>query len=185
MSSAEQVLTQVSEFITGAWNDTGASFELINNSAGVPWLLLILWLLIPALRPVRLVIRTYVLTICAVYLLKLIPIFTSGKLSGFDYATVVKAFTEPEVVVVCWAHFIAFDLHAGYTVVEKAHAIGFGLFVRLLLVPTLGLILAAGPAGFLIAHVVIFIFGLFVKSSKGEEDLRGPGLPTSQKKKLH
>jgi hypothetical protein len=187
MSSVEQVFAQVASFIANAWSDHGESFELINNSAPVSWVLLTLWLLVPALRPVRFIVRGYILTICVVYLLKLLPILSSGRFEGFHFAAILKAFQEPDVVVVCWAHFIAFDLHAGYTVVEKAHSIGFGLFVRLLLVPALGLILAFGPIGFLVGQVLIFFFGLFARSPRADNEdpwaNKGPGLPTSRKSK--
>eukprot|EP00475_Leptophrys_vorax_P015337 TRINITY_DN21698_c0_g1_i6.p2 TRINITY_DN21698_c0_g1~~TRINITY_DN21698_c0_g1_i6.p2 ORF type:complete len:181 (-),score=44.21 TRINITY_DN21698_c0_g1_i6:166-708(-) len=179
---------EVAAFVGDVWNSDEKSFTLINYSALLPWLLMFAYLLFPVLRPARHFVKTYILGVCLVYLLKLLPILSAG-LEGFEYRHMVEAFKKSDVVVICWAHFIAFDLHAAYSLVEVIHSRGWGFIWRLSLFPTLPLVLMFGPVRFLLAHILMGVFGLFASAQAQHQDdawaAKGPGLPTSSKRKVH
>eukprot|EP00475_Leptophrys_vorax_P039034 TRINITY_DN697_c0_g1_i2.p1 TRINITY_DN697_c0_g1~~TRINITY_DN697_c0_g1_i2.p1 ORF type:complete len:206 (+),score=44.64 TRINITY_DN697_c0_g1_i2:586-1203(+) len=151
-------------------SDDENSFNLLNNSAPAFWVLMVCYLLVPKLRPARYVVRGYILAVCAMYLVKLIPILQAGEINGFAFQATVQALGKPNIVVICWAHFIAFDLHAAYTVVETVHSNGWSLIWRALLIPILVVICLYGPVGFLAAHTYLGVAGYFIDKSARLED---------------
>ena len=77
----------------------------------------------------------------------LILAFWSGAQGGFDtLPSVMQLFTQPEIALAGWIHYLAFDLFIGAWEVRTARAERIPF---LLVVPCLGLTFMFGPAGYL------------------------------------
>lgn len=76
---------------------------------------------------------------------------------GFGSIEAVRAlFSDDNALAAGWIHYLAFDLFVGTWIVRSG--LGSGLH-PLLLLPTLPLTFLLGPAGFLLALVVMVSFG--------------------------
>jgi len=82
----------------------------------------------------------------------LILVFFSGAKGGFDTLdNVMLLFTQKEVALAGWIHFLAFDLFVGAWVVRTARRIGMSHW---LVLPILPVTLMFGPAGYLLFLVL-------------------------------
>ncbi|MEM7524534.1 MAG: ABA4-like family protein [Pseudomonadota bacterium] len=77
----------------------------------------------------------------------LVLAFFSGAEGGFgSLPEVMSLFTQPEIALAGWIHFLAFDLFVGAWIVRRAREDGVWFaFV----IPCLGLTFMFGPAGYL------------------------------------
>ena len=77
----------------------------------------------------------------------LVLAFWSGASGGFDtLPNVMQLFTQPEIALAGWIHYLAFDLFVGAWEVRTARAERIPFF---LVVPCLALTFLFGPAGYL------------------------------------
>jgi len=77
----------------------------------------------------------------------LILVFWSGAEGGYDtLAGVMRLFTQPEIVLAGWVHYLAFDLLIGAWEARTGRAEGIPF---LLVLPCLALTFLFGPVGFL------------------------------------
>jgi hypothetical protein len=77
----------------------------------------------------------------------LVLAFWSGAEGGFDtLPNVMRLFTQPEIVLAGWIHYLAFDLFVGAWEVRTARAERIPF---LAVVPCLALTFLFGPAGYL------------------------------------
>ena len=67
-------------------------------------------------------------------------------------AALAEAFSDPQAIVIGWAHYLAFDLWVGAWIAEDAG--DRGVAPHLLLVPILLLTFLAGPLGLLVYLLV-------------------------------
>ena len=78
----------------------------------------------------------------------LILAFWSGSEGGFgSLAEVMQLFTQPELVLAGWIHFLAFDLFIGAWECRTARREGIPFW---LVIPCLGLTFMFGPVGLLL-----------------------------------
>lgn len=77
----------------------------------------------------------------------LVLAFWSRAPGGFDtLPNVMALFTQPEIALAGWSHYLAFDLFVGAWIVRTARSEGIA---HLLVLPCLALTFLFGPAGFL------------------------------------
>lgn len=82
----------------------------------------------------------------------LILVYWSGSVGGFDTLTNVKLlFTQDEIVLAGWVHYLAFDLFVGAWIVRKARAKGISFWFVL---PCLPATFLFGPIGYLLFNII-------------------------------
>jgi Domain of unknown function (DUF4281) len=120
-------------------------FRICNMTAMAGWLALLASPFVPKLadRVSALVIPA----LLAIAYTGLILAFWAGAEGGFDsLPNVMLLFTQPEIVLAGWIHYLAFDLFVGAWEVRTARDEGIPF---LLVVPCLALTFLFGPAGYL------------------------------------
>lgn len=132
-----------------------ALYDLANLAALLGWLPLLL--LAPWRRGLAVLAARWAAAILAgAYASLLVAQFARGT-GGMDFATfasidaLAAAFGQPEVLVVGWAHYLAFDLWVGSWIVEDAGARRIG---HPWVAPCLLLTFLAGPVG-LLSYLVV------------------------------
>jgi len=119
-------------------------FSIASALATLGWLLLIV---LPRNRPAHAIASIGIpLTIAALYLVLIVAYFPSAKGGFFSLNDVSLLFSEREVLLAGWIHYLAFDLFIGAweTRDSQAHHIP-----HLLVVPCLLLTFMLGPIGLL------------------------------------
>jgi hypothetical protein len=120
-------------------------FRICNMTAMAGWLGLLASPFVPKLADR--VAGLAVPSLLAVAYAGLVLAFWSGAEGGFDtLANVMRLFTQPEIALAGWIHYLAFDLFVGAWEVRTARAERIPF---LLVVPCLALTFLFGPAGFL------------------------------------
>ncbi|MEW7007744.1 MULTISPECIES: ABA4-like family protein [unclassified Lentilitoribacter] len=93
----------------------------------------------------------------------LILVFWSGSVGGFDTLANVKLlFTQDELLLAGWVHYLAFDLFIGAWIVRTARAEGISFWFVL---PCLPATFLFGPIGYLLFKFIQFSL-IKSKSSK-------------------
>lgn len=120
-------------------------FQIANPLALLGWVALALSPLAP--RPALLIAgRIIPLALSALYA-ALVLAFWAGAEGGFgSLADVMRLFDFPEIALVGWVHYLAFDLFVGAWIAKTASA---ERIPHLLVLPCLLLTFLFGPAGFL------------------------------------
>lgn len=123
----------------------GDIFQIWNMMAMAGWLALLASPFLPKLtdRIAALVIPV----LLAIAYAGLILAFWSGAEGGFDtLPNVMQLFTQPEIALAGWIHYLAFDLLIGAWEVRTARAERIPFLV---VIPCLALTFLFGPAGYL------------------------------------
>lgn len=82
----------------------------------------------------------------------LILVYWSGSVGGFDTLTNVKLlFTQDELLLAGWVHYLAFDLFVGAWIVRTARAKGISFWFVL---PCLPATFLFGPIGYLLFSII-------------------------------
>ena len=121
------------------------AFKICNMLAMAGWLALLASPFLPNLadRIASLAIPT----LLAVAYTGLVLAFWSGAEGGFDtLPNVMQLFTQPEIALAGWVHYLAFDLFVGAWEVRTASTERIPF---LIVVPCLALTFLFGPAGYL------------------------------------
>lgn len=128
-------------------------FTIYNTAILLPWLLL--WVA-PKWKGTQWMVQTQlpILILAASYLVFLVwtfflPSDLSMDFTNFD--SIRAAFARPEVMLVGWVHYLAFDLAVGFWVFQDAQK---RTMPHWLLVPCLIFTLMYGPVGFLLYSLV-------------------------------
>ncbi len=120
-------------------------FRICNMTALAGWLALLASPFAPKLA--QRVSGVLIPLLLAIAYAGLILAFWTGAEGGFDsLASVMLLFTQPEIALAGWVHYLAFDLFVGSWAVRTARAEGIPFVV---VVPCLALTFLFGPAGFL------------------------------------
>jgi hypothetical protein len=119
-------------------------FSLCGAAAGLGWLLLIL---APRWRITQIATSTIVPLAIGVVYLALIARYLPGAQGGFGSLSEVAAlFSQRELLLAGWIHYLAFDLFIGSWEVRDAARLGVP---HLLVIPCLILTFMLGPIGLL------------------------------------
>jgi hypothetical protein len=119
-------------------------FSASGAAAGVGWLLLIF---APGWRTTRIVAGALIPLAIALLYLVLIVRFMPGAQGGFGSLSEVGAlFSQPELLLAGWVHYLAFDLFIGAWQVRDAGRHGVA---HALVIPCLIMTFLLGPIGLL------------------------------------
>lgn len=169
-------MTDFMSWANDVWNNDAKAHGILNTSALPFWVLLSLWLLVPKFKPLTVLVRLYILAVCAFYSAKLVTVLQGNGFEdpSFGFESIMKAFTKPTTVLIGWAHYIAFDMLTGYSIVTQVHASSMSWYIRILFVPVLFLTLMFGPTGYLVSQLLIIFFRFVgVTSSKRKVEQKG------------
>ena len=120
-------------------------FPIVNMIAMAGWLVLLASPLVPRLADRISALQVPLLL--AIAYSGLVLVHWSGAQGGFDsLPDVMLLFTQPEIALAGWIHYLAFDLLIGGWEVRTARAERIPF---LLVVPCLALTFLFGPAGYL------------------------------------
>ena len=120
-------------------------FQISNMMAMAGWLALLASPLFP--KTADRVAAIVIPVLLAIAYAGLVLAFWSGAEGGFDsLPNVMQLFTQPEIALAGWIHYLAFDLFVGAWEVRTARAERIPF---LAVVPCLALTFLFGPAGFL------------------------------------
>ena len=126
-------------------------FSLSNTTAMVMWLFM---LLLPKWRITGLLIDYKIVPI-ALSMLYAIYIFQAMQIHGFfdfgSLSAVMELFTEQNLALAGWVHYLAFDLLIGMWILEQNKTINIH---HLIIVPCLLATFILGPVGFLLFLMV-------------------------------
>ncbi len=126
-------------------------FQLANPLVLLGWLALALSPLAP--RAAQVIAVTVPLILSIAYT-GLVLAFWSQAPGGFSSLAEVQAlFTDPQIALAGWVHYLAFDLFVGAWIVRTARAEGIA---HALVLPCLALTFLFGPAGFLAFAIIRF-----------------------------
>jgi Domain of unknown function (DUF4281) len=124
--------------------DPQTLFELSGPLAMLGWLTLVLSPFAPRVADV--VAALVIPTLLSVGYTALILVHWSDAPGGFEsLASVMALFTDPNIALAGWVHYLAFDLFVGAWITRTARAEGVH---HLLVLPSLALTFLFGPAGF-------------------------------------
>jgi Domain of unknown function (DUF4281) len=145
-------------------------FRICNMIAMAGWLVLLASLFVPKLAD-RVSALVIPLLLSVAYVGLVLAFWTRAE-GGFDsLANVMLLFTQPEIVLAGWIHYLAFDLFVGAWEVRTARAERIPF---LLVFPCLALTFLFGPAGFL-AFSALRAARAATKSGVSLGDLHGEG----------
>ncbi len=126
-------------------------FQLANPLALLGWLALALSPFAPRAAQWAALAVPLLLSVCYT---GLVLAFWSRAPGGFSSLAEVQAlFTNPQIALAGWVHYLAFDLLVGAWVVRTARAEGIA---HALVLPCLALTFLFGPAGFLAFAIIRF-----------------------------
>lgn len=135
--------------------DAPSIFKIVNALALVSWIVLIIFPFS------QLVIRfLFAFTVCSLalfYTIHVIPAMSPEMFEGFNSLEGVTAlFSNPDMVLIGWVHYLCFDLMVGLYIVENArkHRIN-----RWLILPTLLFTFMTGPFGLLLYVIIKAVSG--------------------------
>lgn len=128
-------------------------FLLCNNTAAIGWIVLILTPRFPSFA--RLLIPVVMCGLLAVvYLYLVVSDFSGAEGSFTSLAGVAQFFSDPNVVLAGWIHYLVFDLFIGCWEVRDSRRHGIH---HLLMIPALLLTFLLGPIGLLTYFVIRLI----------------------------
>ncbi len=135
-------------------------FSITNIAAMAGWLLLAL---APLRRgPILLAARGVGLLLAVTYTAMMIGLMTSGEKLDFScLAGLSVAFSQPQVMLVGWIHYLAFDLWVGAWEAEMAPKWGVPHWA---LLPCLGMTFFVGPMGLVLFLAVAGVSRLVRKA---------------------
>lgn len=120
-------------------------FEVANPLAMTGWIVLLAFPIFP--RIVTLISGFVIPLVLSLAYTALILVFWTQAEGGFDSLTNVQLlFTQPEIALAGWVHFLAFDLFLGGWEARDARNRGIH---HLAIIPSLALTFMFGPLGFL------------------------------------
>lgn len=125
-------------------------FPLFNLGVLPAWALLVL---APRWRWTQRLVHTAVIPVglATAYLVLLLSTDIPDGAGGGSLDEVLRMFASPALALVCWIHYIVFDLFVGAWIARDAARRGI---THLLVAPCLVLTLLVGPAGLLLYLVV-------------------------------
>jgi hypothetical protein len=125
-------------------------FPIFNFGVLPAWALLIL---APRWRWTQRLVHSAVLPVAlsTAYLVLLLSADLPAGAGGGSLDAVLRMFASPELALVCWIHYLAFDLFVGAWIVRDAARHGIA---HLAVIPCLLLTLMVGPAGLLLYLVL-------------------------------
>lgn len=125
-------------------------FQIGSNAALVGWLLLIF---LPKKKWVQVFVPSIVVTLlCIIYAYLFLTGFSLADLGKFGTLIgVVELFRSPQLVLVGWIHYLAFDLLIGVYINSNASKYSINHW---LCVPCLLLTFMAGPIGLLLYFLI-------------------------------
>lgn len=155
----QKYIQQAENLIYSIWDHPDREFTVLNYSAVLFWSFLVLWCLIPRLgKFCRAVVQIYAFVISVFYAVKFYETFGKNfdfekdkELDLLDFAAVSESFKNPKVLIIGWAHYIAFDILVGASLVQKIAKYGF--ITRMCFIPILPLICLLGPIGLVLAFL--------------------------------
>jgi hypothetical protein len=125
-------------------------FSICNTLVLPGWVLLVLT---PKWKwTERIIIGVIILLLCLLYTYLVIQNFRADDFAGFgSLAGVMELFSDKNMVLAGWIHYLAFDLLVGFFEVKNAqkHTIH-----HLLVIPCLLLTFMLGPLGFLLFIII-------------------------------
>lgn len=129
-------------------------FPIFNFGVLPAWALLIL---APRWRWTQRLVHSAVLPVAlaTAYLILLLSTDIPEGAGGTSLDAVLKMFASPALALVCWIHYLVFDLFVGAWIVRDAARRGVA---HLAVVPCLLLTLMVGPAGLLLYLVLRLAF---------------------------
>ncbi|MDQ4122856.1 MAG: ABA4-like family protein [Acidobacteriota bacterium] len=124
-------------------------FSIANTMALLSWI----WLAVAPrwIWTKRIVWTTIPLLLSVAYLILIVLFFGHAEGGFSSLADVMKLFTNQNVVLAGWIHYLAFDLFVGSWEVKDAQERGVS---HLFVVPCLLLTFLLGPIGFLLYNIV-------------------------------
>ncbi len=135
-------------------------FQIANPITLLGWLALILAPFAP--RVTDRIAAVIIPLLMSVAYSALILVYWSGSSGGYSSLPDVMAlFTDPNIALAGWVHYLGFDLIIGAWAVRTARA---ERIPHLLVLPHLALIFLFGPAGFLTFHAMRLAFRLASRS---------------------
>ena len=128
-------------------------FTICNNAAAIGWIILILTPRFPIIA--RVFIPIFLCgSLALVYLYLVVTDFGDAEGDFLSYSGIMKLFSNPQVVLAGWIHYLAFDLFIGCWEVRDSRRLGIH---HLLIVPPLILTFLLGPVG-LLCYLMIRFF---------------------------
>ncbi|MEM7376135.1 MAG: ABA4-like family protein [Pseudomonadota bacterium] len=125
------------------------AFNLANPTALLGWIVLIVWLFLPAAwqRRSRYVGLALPLALSLLYAAA-VGVYFSDSVGGFDsLENVMLLFTQPGMVLAGWVHYLAFDLFVGWCIAQDAVQRRVS---RWFVVPCFAFTFMLGPVGLLL-----------------------------------
>jgi hypothetical protein len=125
-------------------------FPIFNFGVLPAWVLLVL---APRWRWTQRLVHSAVIPVAlgTAYLVLLLSADLPPGAGGGSLDEVLRLFASPALALVCWIHYLVFDLFVGAWIVRDAGRRGIS---HLLVVPCLALTLMLGPAGLLLYLVI-------------------------------
>ena len=125
-------------------------FPIFNFGVMPAWALLVL---APRWRWTQRLVHSAVLPVAmtTAYLVLLLRADIPAGAGGTSLDAVLRMFASPELALVCWIHYLVFDLFVGAWIVRDAGRRGIS---HLLVIPCLLLTFMVGPAGLLLYLVL-------------------------------
>ncbi|MBL9100425.1 MAG: DUF4281 domain-containing protein [Myxococcales bacterium] len=125
-------------------------FPIFNTALLPAWALLVL---APRWRWTQRLVHTAVIPVAVstAYLVLLLSAEIPEGAGGGSLDAVLRMFASPELALVCWIHYLVFDLFVGAWIARDAVRRGISW---LLVAPCLVLTLLVGPAGLLLYIVI-------------------------------
>lgn len=130
-------------------------FELANTSVLIPWLLLII---LPRWRWTQYLVIAggFSILLGALYVMLFLQQSSDFDFSNFgSLKGVTQLFSDPNLVLIGWIHYLAFDLFVGAWEVNNAQKIGISHW---LVIPCLIFTFMLGPTGLVIYFIIKIIF---------------------------
>ena len=128
-------------------------FTICNNAAAIGWIILILTPRFPIIA--RVFIPIFLCgSLALVYLYLVVTDFGDAEGDFLSYSGIMQLFSNPQVVLAGWIHYLAFDLFIGCWEVRDSRRLGIH---HLLIVPPLILTFLLGPVG-LLCYLMIRFF---------------------------
>jgi len=130
--------------------DTSQVFSAVSLLAALQWLLLII---VPKWKATQWLISHPVvpLLLAVIYSIYIAGFFSISR-GGFGSIQEVRTlFSDDNLLLAGWVHYLAFDLLIGFTIVRSAQA---KFFSHWLIIPCLVLTFMFGPCGYLLYQII-------------------------------
>lgn len=121
-------------------------FQWANSLALLGWVFLVIGLFIPVRFTLKLGLTLPILLSALYFALALVYFWDMQ--GGFDsLSNVMALFTQPELVLIGWVHYLAFDLFVGWCIARDSREQGIS---RWLVIPALFMTFLLGPVGLIL-----------------------------------